>query len=182
MSAAIPVRDDFDGPGFRALAKGSRDPVQLRRLLALAEIYDGGSRADAARVGGVGVQTVRDWVLRFNAGGPEALIEGKRSGRPPKLDAPQRQALVQVVEDGPLPAIHGVVRWRLVDLQHWVREEFGIAISVQSLSRELRALDYRKLSARPRHPGQDGEAQARFKKTSPPSWRRLPNKRRGAKR
>ncbi len=68
------------------MAKASRDPDQLRRLLSLAEIYDGGSRGDAARVGGVGLQTVRDWVLRFNAGGPEGLIDPKGSGRPPKLN------------------------------------------------------------------------------------------------
>ena len=49
MSAAIPLRDDFDGPSLRALAKGSRDPVDVCRLLALAEIYDGGSRSEAAR-------------------------------------------------------------------------------------------------------------------------------------
>lgn len=177
MSAAIPLRDDFDGAGLRALAKGSRDPVQLRRLLALAVIYDGGSRGDAARLGGVGLQTVRDWVLRFNAGGPEALIDPKRSGRPPQLNDAQRQALVRAVEEGPLPAIHGVVRWRLVDLRAWLREEYGTAISVQSLSRELRALGYRKLSARPRHYAQDGAALAVFKKNSPPSWQRSPPKR-----
>ncbi len=95
MSAAIPLCDDFDGPGLRGLAKGSRDPVQLRRLLVLAEIYDGGSRGDAARVGGVGLQTVRDWVLRFNAGGPAALIDAKTAGRKPKLSDAQRRALVQ---------------------------------------------------------------------------------------
>ena len=182
MSAAIPLREDFDGPGLRGLAKGSRDPVQLRRLLVLAEIYDGGSRGDAARLGGVGLQTVRDWVLRFNAGGPEALVDAKTAGRKPKLNDAQRQALVRAVEDGPVPALHGVVRWRLTDLKHWVREEFGIEISVQSLSRELRALGYRKLSARPRHYAQDARAMAAFKKTSPPSWRRSPSRRPEARR
>lgn len=182
MSAAIPFRDDFDGPGLRGLAKGSRDRVQLRRLLALAEIYDGGTRGDAARVGGVGLQTVRDWVLRFNAGGPAALIDAKTAGRKPKLSDAQRQALVQAVEDGPLPAVHGVVRWRLADLKHWLREEFGIEISKQTLSRELHALGYRKLSARPRHYAQDGAAMAAFKKTSPPSWRRSPSGRPEARR
>ena len=132
MSAAIALRDDFDGPGLRGLAKGSRDPVQLRRLLTLAEIYDGGSRGDAARLGGIGLQTVRDWVMRFNAGGPEALIDPKRSGRSPKLNDAQRQALVRAVEEGPLPAIHGVVRWRLVDLREWLREEYGTTISVRT--------------------------------------------------
>jgi transposase len=174
MSAAIALRDDFDGPELRALAKGARDPVQLRRLLALAEIYDGGARSAAARIGGVGHQSIRDWVLRFNAGGPAALIDAKTAGRKPKLGATELQALVQAVEEGPLPAIHGVVRWRLVDLRQWVFEEFAIKTSVQSLSEQLRALGYRKLSARPRHPAQDLEAQAAFKKTSPPSWQRLP--------
>ena len=172
MTLALALRDDFDGPGLRALAKGSRDGVQVRRLLALAEIYDGGSRSAATRVGGVGLQSIRDWVVRFNGGGPAALIDAKAGGRKPKLGAAELEALARIVEEGPLPAIHGVVRWRLVDLRQWVWEEFAIETSVQSLSEQLRALGYRKLSARPRHPAQDLEAQAAFKKTSPPSWRR----------
>ena len=134
MTVALALRDDFDGSGLRALAKASGDAAQVRRLLALAEIYDGGSRSAAARLGGVGVQSIRDWVLRFNVGGPEALIDAKAGGRPPKLGPAALAALVQVVEDGPIPAVHGVVRWRLVDLRQWVFEEFGIETSVQSLS------------------------------------------------
>ena len=182
MSAAISLRDDFDGPELRALAKASRDPVQVRRLLALAEIYDGGSRSEAARVGGVGLQSIRDWVLRFNAGGPPALIDANNAGRKAKLGTAELQALARVIEDGPLPAIHGVVRWRLVDLKQWVWDEFAIKTSVQSLSEQLRALGYRKLSARPRHPAQNLEAQAAFKKTSPPRWQRLPLKSAAIKR
>lgn len=182
MSAAIPLRGDFDGPELRVLARGSRDPVQVRRLLALAEIYDGGSRNAAARVGGGGLQSIRDWVVRFNTGGPEALIDRKTAGRKPKLGAAELAVLARVVEDGPVPAKDGVVRWRLVDLKQWVFDEFGIETSVQSLSQQLRALGYRKLSARPRHPGQDPDAQEAFKKNSPPSWRRLPSVRPTAKR
>ena len=182
MSAALPLRDDLDGPALRALAKCSRDPVHVRRLLALAEIRDGGTRSAAARIGGVSLQSIRDWVLRFNAGGPEALIDANNAGRKPKLGASELQALVRVVEEGPLPAIHGVVRWRLVDLRQWVWEEFAIETSVQSLSEQLRALGYRKLSARPRHPAQDLEAQAAFTKTFPPSWQRLPPKSPAARR
>ena len=77
MAAAVQLRDDFDAAALRGLTKASRDPGQLRRLLSLAEIYDGGSRGDAAKIGGVGLQTVRDWVLRFNAGGPDGLIDPK---------------------------------------------------------------------------------------------------------
>jgi transposase len=78
------------------LAKRARDASQLRGLLALAEIYDGGSRGDAARIGDVGLQTVRDWVLRFNARGPEGLIDAKAPGQVPRLNEAQRRALVQM--------------------------------------------------------------------------------------
>jgi len=69
MSAPVPLRD-FDAALLRKLARGSRDPDQTRRLVALAEIYESGLRSDAARIGGVGLQIVRDWVLRCNAEGP----------------------------------------------------------------------------------------------------------------
>lgn len=180
MSAPIPLRDDFDGRQLRVLAKRTRDARQGRRLLALAEVYDGGRRSDAARIGGITLQIVRDWVLRFNARGPDGLIDAKAPGQRPKLNDAQRQALAEIVDAGPIPAIHGVVRWRLVDLMQWVWEEFGIRIAKQTLSRELRAMGYRKLSARPRHHAQNEYAMEAFKKTSPPSWRRSQPTRRKA--
>ena len=76
----------------------------------------------------------------------EGLIDPKGSGRPPKLNAVQRRALAQVVESGPIPATHGVVLWRLADLVQWVWEEFRVRISVQTLSRELRAWFARRKS------------------------------------
>ncbi len=111
MGRAVALREDFNGPALRRLAKASKDAGQSRRLLALAEIYDGGRRTDAARVGYVGLQVIRDWVLRFNAKGPRGLIDGKATGKRPKLNDEQRRALAQIVESGPIPAIHGVVRW-----------------------------------------------------------------------
>ena len=120
MAAAIGLRGDYDARRVRELAKGSRDANQTRRLLALAAIYDGGTRTEAAVIGGVGLQTVRDWVLAFNADGPAGLIDGKAPGNEPLLNAEQRAALKRVVEAGPIPAVHGVVRWRLVDLPELV--------------------------------------------------------------
>ena len=79
---------------------------------------------------------------------------------------------VAVVICGPIPAAHGVVRWRLIDLVQWIRDEFAVSISTQTLSRELRAMGYRKLTARPRHHAQDADAIPAFKKTSPPRWQR----------
>ena len=154
------------------MAKRSHDPDQTRRLLALAVLYEGGSRTDAARIGAVGLQTVRDWVLRFNAEGPEGLLTGKAPGARPLLNPEQRHALERIVEEGPIPAVHGVVRWRLVDLVQWVWEEFQITISQQTLSRELRSLHYRKLSARPRHHAKSEAEVDASKKPSRLVWRR----------
>jgi transposase len=172
MAAAVRLREDYDAAQLRGLAKRSSDAAQTRRLLALAAIYDGGSRTEAAKLGGVGLQTVRDWVLAFNAEGPPGLVNGKA----------HRQALLEIVESGPIAAVHGVVRWRLIDLAQWVFEEFRISISKQTLSRELRALGLRKLSARPRHHAQDAEALAAFKKTSPQASTRSPSAMRPASR
>ncbi len=172
MVAAIPLRDDFDGPSLRALAKASKDANQTRRLLSLAVIYEGGSRSEAAALGGVGLQIIRDWVLRFNAEGPEGLIDRKPPGASPKLNDAQRRALCAIVESGPIPAIHGVVRWRRKDLALWIFEEFRISLDETTVGRELRALGFRKITARPRHKGQNVFALEAFKKTSPPRWKR----------
>lgn len=174
MAAPISLRGDFDGPMLRALALSEKAGTVTRRLLALVTIYDGGTRTDAARLGGVGLQTLRDWVLRFNAKGPDGLVDGKSTGRPCLLDAAQRRALVARVEAGPIPAIHEVVRWRLIDLARWIFDEYGLSVSKQILSRELRALGYRKLSARPRHHEHDEVAVAAFKKKRQTCWRPSP--------
>ena len=178
MSIPISLRGDFGASRLRGLAKKTKDGPQARRLLALAAIYDGAGRTEAAKIGGVGLQIVRDWVLRFNARGPDGLLDGKSPGQPSKLNDIQRQAIAQMIESGPIPAVHGVVRWRLIDLAQWIFEEFRITIAKQTLSRELRAMGYRKLSARPRHHAQAEGAIEDFKKTSPRAWTKLRAKRR----
>jgi transposase len=171
MGQALPLRPDYDAPALRAAARRSKDAGQARRLLALAAVYDGASRAEAARIGTVTLQVVRDWVLRFNAEGPDGLIDRKAPGQRPRLTDTHRAALTATIAAGPIPAAHGVVRWRLVDLGQWLWEEFRVSVSKQTLSRELRAMGYRKLSARPRHHAQAEGAIEAFKKTSPPRWR-----------
>lgn len=169
MRAGIELRDGFSAGDLRRRARQSDDANQTRRLLSIAVILGGGSRSDAARTGGVGLQVIRDWVLRFNEGGPEALRTRKAPGKTPILTDEQRQQLAAAVEAGPKPYLHGVIRWRLVDLVDWVREEFGVSVSRATLGRELRAMGFRKLSARPQHHAQDPAAIEAFKKTSP-TW------------
>ena len=172
MASAVKLRDDFDGAGLRRLARLSSHANQVRRLLALAVIYDGGARHAAAQIGGVGLQTVRDWVLRFNAGGPNGLLDGKAPGPRPVLGSEHKRALAVAIEQGPIPASHGVVPWRIVDLMQWLLDEHGVSVSKQTLSRDLRAIGYRKLTARPRHHVQAADAIDVFKKASQLSWQR----------
>lgn len=168
----IPLRADFDASQVRAAGRRSKDGGQARRLLALAAIYDGASRTEAARIGGVTLQIVRDWVVKFNARGPGGLIDRKAPGQPSRLNDTHRAALAAVIESGPIAAIHGVVRWRIVDLCRWLRDEFQVTIAEQTLGRELRGMKYRKLSARPRHHAQAAGAIEDFKKVSPRRWAR----------
>ena len=117
----------------RAAAKRSKDGAQARRLLALAAIYDGATRTAAAKIGGVTLQIVRDWVLKFNAHGPDGLIDRKPPGRAPRLNDLHRAALAAIIESGPIPAVHGVVRWRIIDLCQWIYAEVRVVVAKQTL-------------------------------------------------
>lgn len=108
MAAAIGIRSDYTSANLRQFARRVGDPDQVRRLLALALILDGGSRSEAAKVPGVTPQIVRDWVLRFNEGGPDGLATRKAPGRTSILNDEQRARLAEIVEAGPIPAAHGL--------------------------------------------------------------------------
>jgi len=168
----IPLRADYDAEMVRSAAKRSKDGPQARRLLALAAIYEGATRTEAAKIGGVTLQIVRDWVMKFNAHGAEGLLDRKAPGQPSRLNDVHRAALAAIIESGPIPAVPGVVRWRIVDLCQWIFEEFRVVVAKQTLSRELRGMDYRKLSARPRHHAQATGAIEDFKKACPRAWKR----------
>ena len=113
-------------------------------------------------------QTLRDWVHRFNAHGPDGLRDQWANGAVPRLSPEQRAAFAELVETGPDRAVHGVVRWRRVDLQRVIAERFGVAYHERTVGKLLKGLGFSHISARPRHPGQDERTIAAFKKTSPP--------------
>lgn len=167
MSAAIQIRGDYDAGRLRQLAKRSRCSKQSRRLLSLAAIYDGMSRSQAARVGGMDRQTLRDWVHRFNEEGPDGLFDRKENGSVRRLSTDQLQELASIVETGPDPERDGVVRWRRVDLKCLIEERFGVSYSARYVSQILHDLGFSHISARPRHPAQNAEVIRAFKKTSP---------------
>ena len=168
MPAAVRMRTDFSASELRRLAAATKDANQGRRLLSLAAILDGMSRTEAARIGGMDRQTLRDWVHRFNEGGPDGLKDIRSKGHPSRLSAEQQRELAQLVETGPDRAVHGVVRWRRVDLKRLVAERFGVAYHERTIGKILHQLGFRHISARPRHPAQDERIVAEFKKTSRP--------------
>ncbi len=163
MASAIALREDFSAVDLRALARETRDS---RQLLALAAVADGRSRGEAAEIGGMDRQTLRDWVHRFNGEGPEGLLDRKTDGPPPKLTAAQKAELAVLVEAGPDRKKDGVVRWRRVDLKAVIEDRFGVIYHERSVSRLLHELGFSHLSARPRHPAQKAEVLEDFKKTS----------------
>jgi transposase len=172
MGQAIPVRTDYSAGEVRRFAKRAKDAAQARRLLAIAAVLDGASREDAAKIGGMDRQTLRDWVIRFNEQGPDGLINIPSPGVPPKLDDTHRAFLARIVKEGPIPAVHGVVRWRACDLIMRLYEEFGLSVSDDTIYRALKDLGFSHVSARPKAYKQDPDAMAAFKKTLPYVWRK----------
>lgn len=82
------------------------------------------------------------------------MINREPPGRPSRLTDADRAAVAAAVESGPMPAIRGFVRWRVIDLCRWLWDECRVVIAKQTLSLALRRMGYRKLSARPRHHAQ----------------------------
>jgi len=172
MALPVALRMDYTAGEVRRMAKQAKDAAQARRLLAIAAVLDGDSRTEAAKIGGMDRQTLRDWVIRFNKQGPDGLINIPSPGVPPKLDATHRAFLARIVEEGPIPAVHGVVRWRACDLIMRLHEEFGISVSDDTVYRALKDLGFSHVSARPKAYKQDPEAIEAFKKTLPYAWRK----------
>ena len=163
------TRGEYTSAELRALSGRCTEGAQVRRLLALALVLDGYSRTEAAELNGMDRQTLRDWVHRYNAEGVEGLKSRLSPGRAPALSAAQRAELRELVIAGPDPEIHGVVRWRCVDLQAEVARRFSVEVHENTISRWLHELGLTRLQPRPVHPKKDPEAETTFKKTSP-TW------------
>ena len=168
MATGIAIsRTDLDAAGLRRAAAQSRDADAARRMLALALVLDGSSRTEAAELCGMDRQTLRDWVHRYNELGVPGLSNRVPPGAKPRLSPEQEAEVVRLVREGPSVSEHGVVRWRRIDLSRVIETRFGVHLAERSVGALLRRLGFRRLSARPRHPGQDAAAQETHKKTSP---------------
>lgn len=160
------MRDDLDANGLRREAAKARDGDVARRLLALALIHEGKSRAEAAETTGMDRQTLRDWVHRYNEFGIGGLADHKAPGRRPLLTAEQMEEVAGWVRAGPDIEADGVVRWRRRDLGARISDRFGVTLAERSVGDLLHRLGFRHLSCRPQHPRQDQQALEAHKKTS----------------
>jgi transposase len=169
MAVAI-TRMELDAAGLRTAAARSKDAAASRRMLALALVLEGHSRTEAARSAGMDRQTLRDWVHRYNEHGLAGLTNLPNTGAPPrKLTKAQEAAVAAWVRQGPTPERHKMVRWRLIDLRDEIAREFGVQMHERTVGKLMVRLHFSRISARPRHPGQDAAAQEAHKKTSPAS-------------
>jgi transposase len=166
MTIAV-TRLDLSVAELRHRARLSDDADQARRILAIALVLEGGSREAAAGAAGAQRQTLRDWVIRYNAEGLAGLQDRPKPGRTPRLSEDHLKALDRLVDEGPDIAIDKVVRWRCADLKAVAKDRFGVALSERSIGRILGQRRFVRLSVRPQHPDADEAAQEAFKKTSP---------------
>jgi putative transposase len=162
MTVAI-TRSDLSASELREAAARLQDAKAARRMLAIALVLEGWSREAAAEACAMDRQTLRDWVHRYNADGLEGLFnQPRRNGPPPRLSAERLAKLAEWVEQGPDFEHHGVVRWRCVDLQQRIREEFSVQLHESTVGKLLRKLSFRHMSVRPQHPHSKPDEHAVF--------------------
>ncbi len=164
MPVATKMRDEHSGDELRRLASTVRDGAQARRLMALAAIADGKTRAEAAAIGLMDRQTLRDWVIRFNEEGPDGLIDRKPPWRASKLTAKQKHELAQIVEEGPANHVPGLIRWRRIDLVQIVKQRFDVEYHETTIGSILKELGFSHISPRPQHPKQEAHIIEEYKK------------------
>jgi transposase len=170
MGTAVSITwTDYTSAELRMLARKCEDGAQVRRLLAVALVLEGRPRGEAAALNGMDRQTLRDWVLRYNADGVAGLKSRQPPGRAPALTAHQKAELRELVVKGPDPAVDGVVRWRCVDLRAVIARRFEVDVHVHTVSKWLNQPELTRLQPRPYHPKKDPEAEAAYKKIPQPA-------------
>ena len=160
------TRTDLTAGKLRALASKEVDAKVVRRILAIAMVLEGADRTQAAESCGMDRQTLRDWVHRYNYEGVDGLSNRKGPGRPPALTAAQKDTFSDWIRTGPDMETGGVVRWRCIDLQRKLKNEFDIDVHARTVGKLLSSLRFVRISVRPQHPASDPGAQEDFKKVS----------------
>jgi transposase len=166
MMTALTIRGDRTPAVLRKLAKAETDTRVARRLLAIANALSGMSRKEAAEAAGMDRQTLRDWVIRYNAHGPDGLSDCWGDGRPPRLEPKEQAELIRIVLAGPDPEADGLSAFTREDLVRICETRFGKTFHPASLGRLLRRLGLSRQKARPSHPQKDPAEAEAFKRGS----------------
>jgi transposase len=161
---ALATRQDLPAAKLRRLARREPDRRAAMRLLAIANALEGLSRAEAARLAGMGRQALGDAVVRYNAEGVDGPHDRPRSGRPEGLTPGRQAALKAWVLRGPNPERDGISAWRLVDIRAHAEEAYGVRYSDWGMARLLKRLGLSRQKARPRHPQGSAAERAAFGK------------------
>ena len=164
MTALI-IRKDRTAAVIRKLAKAEANTRVARRLLAIANALSGMSRKEAAEAAGMDRQTLRDWVIRYNAHGLDGLSDCWGDGRPPKLEPEEQAELIRIVLAGPNPEADGISAFTREDLVRICETRFGKSFHPASMGRLLKRLGFSRQKARPSHPQKDPAKAEAFKKS-----------------
>jgi transposase len=162
---ALTIRHDRTPAVLRKLAKAEANARVARRLLAIANALSGMSRKEAAEAAGMDRQALRDWVIRYNAHGPDGLYDCWGDGRPPRLEPEEQAELMRIVLAGPDPEA-GLSAFTREDLVRLCEARFGKSFHPASLGRVLKRLGLSRQKARPSHPQKDPAQAEAFKRGS----------------
>ncbi len=128
---------DYTAAALREVATRGNDADATRRMLALALVLEGYKRGEAGKLCGMDRQTLRDWVIRYNAEGIAGLCNRIAAGPKPRLNPVQEAAVAELVRKGPDLAVDGVVRWRRrVDLARVIKARFNVILAERSVGRD----------------------------------------------
>jgi transposase len=122
-------------------SKRYREDVRLRAVELVC--HEGWSPVDAAKAVGCSKRSVQLWVKKSNGGQqPEALKTPKAPGAKPKLDAEQKQHLLQLLASGPVACGFDSQLWTCPRIAKLIQREFGVSYHVQYLPALLKALGW----------------------------------------
>lgn len=170
MGAALPIADHHDASTLRALARCEKNGRVASRMMAIANALDGTTRLAAARSAGMDRQTLRDWVIRYNADGIDGLCDQPKGHNPEKLTDSEQAVLLAKVFQTPDPTLDGTCAWTLADLCDFAEGRFGKRLSTSGMWGVLQRLGLSHQKARSVHPKSNAKAQADFQKKG--CWRR----------
>jgi transposase len=165
IMTALSIRKDRTPEVLRKLAKAEANTRVARRLLAIANALSGMNRKAAAEAAGMDRQTLRDWVIRYNAHGLDGLYDCWGDGRPPRLEPDEQAELMRIVLKGPDPEADGLSAFTRDDLVRICETRFAKTFHPASMGRLLRRLGFSRQKARPSHPQKDPAEAAAFKKS-----------------